>query len=111
MGTYRSDALAALGDPTRRLIFETLAAGPLSVGELAQRLPVSRPAVSQHLKALKEAGLVRDRAAGTRRIYQVDATGVDAIRAYLDQVWGEALAAFARAVESDGSTDRTDSKE
>ena len=75
-------------------------AGPLSVGELAQRLPVSRPAVSQHLKALKEAGLVTDRAAGTRRIYQVDPTGVEALRAYLDQIWGDALSAFARAAEA-----------
>jgi DNA-binding transcriptional ArsR family regulator len=100
VGTYRSAGLGALGDPTRRLIFETLAAGPLSVGELAQRLPVSRPAVSQHLKALKDAGLVTDRAAGTRRIYQVDPTGVEALRTYLDQVWGDALAAFARAAEA-----------
>ena len=100
METYRSAGLGALGDPTRRLIFETLVAGPLSVGELAQRLPVSRPAVSQHLKALKEAGLVTDRAAGTRRIYQVDPTGVEALRAYLDQIWGDALSAFARAAEA-----------
>ena len=90
-----------LGDPTRRQIFETLAAGPLSVGELAQRLPVSRPAVSQHLRALKEAGLVVDRAAGTRRIYQVDPTGVATLRAYLDQIWGDALASFQKAVENE----------
>jgi DNA-binding transcriptional ArsR family regulator len=83
------------------MIFETLAAGPLSVGELAKRLPVSRPAVSQHLRALKEAGLVTDRPAGTRRIYQVDPTGVAALRAYLDQIWGDALAAFKQAVEDD----------
>ena len=90
-----------LGDPTRRQIFETLAAGPLSVGELAQRLPVSRPAVSQHLRALKEAGLVVDRAVGTRRIYQVDPTGVASLRAYLDQIWGDALASFQKAVENE----------
>ena len=100
-----------LGDPTRRTIFETLAAGPLSVGELAERLPVSRPAVSQHLRALKEAGLVRDRAVGTRRIYHVDPTGVAALRAYLDQIWGEALAAFKDAVESDRADDDTSTKE
>jgi DNA-binding transcriptional ArsR family regulator len=100
VGTYRLEALGVLGDPTRRQIFELLAAGPLSVGELAQRLPVSRPAVSQHLRALKEAGLVVDRAAGTRRIYQVDPTGVAGLRAYLDQIWGTALAAFQQAVEA-----------
>ena len=93
-----------LGDPTRRLIFETLAAGPLSVGELAGRLPVSRPAVSQHLRALKEAGLVIDRAAGTRRIYQVNPSGVASLRAYLDQIWGDALAAFQREVEAQQKT-------
>jgi DNA-binding transcriptional ArsR family regulator len=101
VGTYRLEALGVLGDPTRRQIFETLAAGPLSVGELAQRLPVSRPAVSQHLRALKEAGLVVDRAAGTRRIYQVDPTGVASLRAYLDQIWGDALASFQKAVENE----------
>ncbi|HEX6872043.1 MAG TPA: metalloregulator ArsR/SmtB family transcription factor [Micromonosporaceae bacterium] len=100
MGAYRLDALAVLGDPTRRQIFEQLVAGPLSVGELASRLPVSRPAVSQHLRALKDAGLVADRAMGTRRIYQIDPTGVGALRAYLDQLWTEALAAFARFTES-----------
>ena len=101
MGTYRLEALGVLGDPTRRQIFELLAAGPLSVGELAQRLPVSRPAVSQHLRALKEAGLVIDRASGTRRIYQVDPTGVGQLRAYLDQIWGHALEAFRKAVEEE----------
>jgi DNA-binding transcriptional ArsR family regulator len=93
--TYRLDGLSALGDPTRRLIFETLAAGPCSVGELAGRLPVSRPAVSQHLRTLKDAGLVTDRAAGTRRIYQVDPAGVARLRRYLDNIWSDALAAFA----------------
>jgi DNA-binding transcriptional ArsR family regulator len=104
------EALGVLGDPTRRTIFETLAAGPLSVGELADRLPVSRPAVSQHLRALKEAGLVRDRAVGTRRIYHVDPTGVASLRAYLDQNWGEALAAFKDAVK-DGRDDDTSTEE
>jgi len=112
VGTYRPKAITpeaigvaaigALGDPTRRLIFETLAAGPLSVGELAQRLPVSRPAVSQHLRALKQAGLVTDRAAGTRRIYQLDPSGVARLQAYLDQIWDEALTAFKQAAEADG---------
>jgi len=110
VGTYRIEALGVLGDPTRRLIFETLAAGPLSVGELAKRLPVSRPAVSQHLRALKDAGLVTDRPAGTRRIYQVDPTGVAALRAYLDQIWGDALAAFKQAVEAEPDGDHLEEK-
>lgn len=109
--TYRLGALGALGDPTRRAIFEKLAAGPLSVGEIADRLPVSRPAVSQHLRALKDAGLVVDRAAGTRRIYQVNPSGVARLRAYLDQIWSDALAAFKEAVEADsaGSAGAADS--
>ncbi|MGE5828835.1 MAG: ArsR/SmtB family transcription factor [Micromonosporaceae bacterium] len=110
METYRSlEPLGVLGDPTRRLIFETLIRGPRSVGDLAGELPVSRPAVSQHLRALKAAGLVVDRPAGTRRIYQVDPGGVAALRAYLDQLWGDALAAFQQAV--DGSPDPTDTME
>ncbi|MEJ2852991.1 MULTISPECIES: ArsR/SmtB family transcription factor [Saccharothrix] len=99
MGTY--GALAALGDPTRRLIFERLTAGPLAVGELAAQLPVSRPAVSQHLKVLKEARLVRDEAVGTRRVYRVDPAGVRELRDYFDDIWAQALAAFARAVEEE----------
>jgi DNA-binding transcriptional ArsR family regulator len=91
--------LTALGDPTRRAIFERLAERPLPVGELADELPVSRPAVSQHLKVLKDAGLVRDRRAGNRRIYQVDPDGVGALRAYLDHFWNQSLTAFKRAVE------------
>ena len=108
METYRLEPLGALGDPTRRLIFETLAARPLSVGDIAQRLPISRPAVSQHLRALKDAGLVVDRPAGTRRIYQVNPAGVERLRAYLDHIWGAALAAFKQAVESEpeGQADR-----
>jgi DNA-binding transcriptional ArsR family regulator len=92
-------ALTALGDPTRRAIFERLAERPRAVGELARELPVSRPAVSQHLKVLKEAGLVIDRPAGARRIYQLDPDGVGALRAYLDQFWSKALAAYKTAVE------------
>src|ERR671938_1754758 len=91
----------ALGDPTRRAIFEQLSEGPRAVGELAGELPVSRPAVSQHLKALKEAGLVVDRAVGTRRIYHINPGGVAAVRAYLDQIWGDALAAFQAFVEQE----------
>ena len=97
--TYHLDGLAALGDPTRRAIFERLAEGPSAVGELARGLPVSRPAVSQHLKVLKEARLVIDRSAGNRRIYQVDPDGVGALRAYLDQFWNRSLTAFKAAVE------------
>jgi DNA-binding transcriptional ArsR family regulator len=97
VGTYGGDALAALGDPTRRAIFECLASGPRAVGQLASELPVSRPAVSQHLRVLKQAGLVTDRATGTRRIYQIRQQGVQAIHAYLDQMWGQALASFQAA--------------
>jgi DNA-binding transcriptional ArsR family regulator len=96
---YRLDGIAALADPTRRQIFERLADGPLAVGELAHELPVSRPAVSQHLKVLKEAGLVSDRASGTRRIYQVNPNGVGELRAYLDRFWVRSLAAFKQAAE------------
>jgi DNA-binding transcriptional ArsR family regulator len=88
-----------LGDPTRRAIFERLADRPRAVGELAGELPVSRPAVSQHLKVLKTAGLVVDRPLGTRRIYQLDPDGVAALRAYLDQFWSKSLAAYKEAVE------------
>jgi DNA-binding transcriptional ArsR family regulator len=86
VGTYGGDALVALGDPTRRAIFECLARGPKAVGQLAGELPVSRPAVSQHLRVLKQAGLVTDRATGTRRIYRIRQQGVQAIHAYLDQM-------------------------
>ena len=97
--TYAADGWAALGDPTRRAIFERLADGPRSVGELARGLPVSRPAVSQHLKVLKDAGLVTDRPDGNRRLYQINADGVGALRAYLDRFWNQSLAAFKRAAE------------
>lgn len=97
--TYRDAGWTALGDPTRRAIFEHLADRPRSVGELAGELPVSRPAVSQHLKVLKDAGLVVDRPAGTRRIYQLDPAGVGALRADLDRFWSKALDAYKSIVE------------
>jgi DNA-binding transcriptional ArsR family regulator len=97
--TYQADGWTALGDPTRRAIFERLAEHPRAVGELAGDLPVSRPAVSQHLKVLKAAGLVVDRPAGNRRIYQVDPDGVAALRAQLDRFWTDALAAYKAAAE------------
>jgi DNA-binding transcriptional ArsR family regulator len=87
-------AFAALADPSRRRVFERLRAGPLSVGALAKHMPVSRPAVSQHLKVLKEAGLVTDHAEGTRRVYSIDPQGLAALRSWLDQFWDDALAAF-----------------
>ena len=96
-----ADGLTALGDPTRRAVFELLAQGPTSVGQLAALLPVSRPAVSQHLRVLKEAGLVHDRAVGTRRVYQLDPEGLAVVRAYLDRFWGEALDAFKTYAEQD----------
>ena len=92
-------ALQALGDPTRLAIFDRIAAHPRAVGELAGELPVSRPAVSQHLRVLKDAGLVMDRADGARRIYHVNPDGVEAIRHWLDGFWDEALARFKEAVE------------
>ncbi|MDQ6820319.1 MAG: metalloregulator ArsR/SmtB family transcription factor [Actinomycetota bacterium] len=98
--TYEGDAFTALADPTRRGIFERLARGPSAVGELASGLPVSRPAVSQHLKVLKDAGLVTDRRAGTRRIYQLDLEGVGVLRAYLDRFWSQSLTAFKSAIDN-----------
>ena len=99
METYRANGWHALGDPTRRAIFERLAERPRPVGELARELPVSRPAVSQHLKVLKEAGLVVDQPAGNRRIYRLDPDGVGALRADLERFWSKALAAYKAAVE------------
>jgi len=92
-------AFAALSDPTRQQVFQRLRSGGLSVGEIARGLPVSRPAVSQHLKVLKQAGLVADRADGTRRVYHIDPKGLAAMRAWLDQFWDVALTAFAEDVE------------
>lgn len=92
-----SAILTALADPTRRAIFELLAQSPSPVGELARELPISRPAVSQHLKVLKSAGLVTDHAAGTRRVYAIDPAGIAAIRDYFEQFWQQTLARFRAA--------------
>ena len=102
-------ALAALADPTRRRVFERLKSGPQSVGAIARRMPVSRPAVSQHLKVLKEAGLVADRPEGTRRVYYIDPNGLSSLRRWLDQFWDQALSAFQAEVEGD-VTKRKDKK-
>ena len=99
-------ALDALGDPTRRAIFELLAAGPRPVGAIALELPVSRPAVSQHLKVLKEAGLVTDRPDGNRRMYELNPDGVAGVREYFDRFWNHALVAFKRRTEQQGQEDR-----
>jgi DNA-binding transcriptional ArsR family regulator len=96
------EAIAALADPTRRSVFEELRRGPVSVGGLAERLPVSRPAVSQHLRVLKEAGLVRERREGTRRLYSVRGDGLAELRAYVDALWQDALDAFEAAAEAAG---------
>src|SRR5689334_19988442 len=92
-------ALTALADPTRRAVFERLKRGPSAVGELAEGLPVSRPAVSQHLKVLKEAGLVREQQDGTRRIYSIDPEGLGQLRKWLDQFWDVALTSFKAEAE------------
>src|SRR5947208_10441722 len=98
--------MAALADPTRRAIFERLRGGPRPVGELARDLPVSRPAVSQHLRVLKEAGLVSERKHGTRRLYRIEPDAVEALRAYFDAFWSQALAAFKAAAESEERSSR-----
>jgi DNA-binding transcriptional ArsR family regulator len=98
---YAAGGFAALGDPTRREIFSRIAERPRAVGELARELPVSRPAVSQHLRVLKDAGLVMDRAEGNRRIYQADPAGLAALRAQLDTFWNQALATFEQVVDHD----------
>jgi DNA-binding transcriptional ArsR family regulator len=100
--TYERSPLGALAEPTRLAIFELLAEQPLPVGELAARLPISRPAVSQHLKVLKDVGLVVDRPQGTRRLYQVDPSGVAELRSYLDRFWSLALSSFKSVVERTG---------
>ena len=92
----------ALGDPTRRRIFERLRGGPLAVGELAAELPVSRPAVSQHLRVLREAGLVADRREGTRRLYELAPEGLTELRDWVDTFWSEALARFKAEAEREG---------
>jgi DNA-binding transcriptional ArsR family regulator len=93
------NVMLALADPTRRRVFERLGRGPRAVGELAKGLPVSRPAVSQHLKVLKDAGLVRDEAQGARRVYEIDPKGLGAMRAWLDRFWDEALESFRNEAE------------
>jgi DNA-binding transcriptional ArsR family regulator len=100
------DALTALGEPTRRAIFEQLAERPRAVVELADALPVSRPAISQHLKVLKQARLVTDRAAGTRRIYRLDLNGVGALRAELERYWNQAMSAYKAIVEQPTEEER-----
>ena len=103
MDAYRpDDAWSVLGDPSRRSIVECLAERPRAVGELADALPISRPAVSRHLRLLKEAGLVIDRAEGTRRLYRLHDDGIAAVRDYLEQVWGDAAARFRIAAENTG---------
>jgi DNA-binding transcriptional ArsR family regulator len=104
------NALAALADPTRRRIFERLKSGPQAVGSIARWMPVSRPAVSQHLKVLKEAGLVADRPEGTRRVYHIDPNGLGALRAWVDQFWDQALSAFQAEVETRMSEQRDKGK-
>lgn len=99
MQTYRQSPLLALGDPTRLAILERLADRPLAVVDLARGLPVSRPAVSQHLRVLKDAGLVVDQAVGNRRIYRADPVGLAALRDQFDRFWGQALATYKTIVE------------
>jgi len=100
VNTYQSAQLDALGDPTRRAILARLISGPLPVGELARDFPVSRPAISQHLRILKNARLVVDRPAGNRRLYELNPEGIDSLRQYFDQFWTQALAAFKAAAEA-----------
>ena len=102
---YGNTAFSALSDPTRRRVLERLAGGPRAVGDIAEGLPVSRPAVSQHLKVLKEAGLVSDRHEGARRIYAIDPKGLGAMRAWLDQFWDTALLAFKAEAERVAAND------
>jgi DNA-binding transcriptional ArsR family regulator len=109
--TYEVDPWDALGDGTRRTIFECIVARPRAVGELARDLPVSRPAVSQHLRVLKEAGLVSDRADGTRRVYAVNQTGLEALRADLDRFWTHGLTAFKSVAERSNRSQRKKRKE
>lgn len=99
MTAYQTSPWDALGDPTRRALFERIVRSPVAVGELAAEMPISRPAVSQHLRVLKDAGLVRDRAEGTRRVYSVSAAGLTKLRSDLDRFWDHALMAFKDAVE------------
>jgi DNA-binding transcriptional ArsR family regulator len=99
VNAYTNAQLDALGDATRRAIVDRLLRGPVSVGRLAEEFPVSRPAISQHLRVLKQANLVTDQAAGTRRVYQLNPQGFESLREYFDQFWSNALAAFKQKVE------------
>ena len=103
MTAYQGEALTALADPTRRSIFELLQLGPRPVSDLAAHVPISRPAVSQHLKVLKDAGLVSVTTRGTRHVYRLDPAGLAEIRAYLDQFWTVALSSFAEAAETEAA--------
>jgi DNA-binding transcriptional ArsR family regulator len=101
---YVSDQLAALADPTRLAVFERLAKRPAAVQEIADHFPVSRPAISQHLRVLKDAGLVLDEAVGNRRVYRVNPTGIEEIRSYFDRFWSDALSSFKAFIETNPST-------
>jgi DNA-binding transcriptional ArsR family regulator len=104
--TYQEAKLDALGDATRRAILRQLLGGPVSVGDLAEKFPMSRPAISQHLKILKDAELVLDRAEGNRRLYQINTEGFDSLRDYFDQFWTQALDAFKKKVEQKKKKER-----
>jgi DNA-binding transcriptional ArsR family regulator len=99
VNAYQDSQLDALGDPTRRAILARLLDGPIAVGELAEDFPISRPAISQHLRVLKQANLVVDRPAGNRRLYQLNPAGFETVREYFEQFWAQALSAFKRKVE------------
>ncbi len=101
---YVSEQLAALADPTRLAVFERLAKRPAAVQEIADHFPVSRPAISQHLRVLKNAGLVLDEAVGNRRVYRVNPTGIEEIRSYFERFWGDALSSFKTFIETNPST-------
>jgi DNA-binding transcriptional ArsR family regulator len=105
VGTYASTALIALGDPSRQAIVERLAGGPLAVSELAAQLPISRPAVSQHLKVLAEAGVVGYRAVGTKRVYHLDLAAISAIKVYLDGFWHHGMSSFAAFADDTAPAD------
>ncbi|MDQ6838595.1 MAG: metalloregulator ArsR/SmtB family transcription factor [Actinomycetota bacterium] len=106
-----ANVLTALADPTRRRVFELIAERPSPVGELAEQLPVSRPAVSQHLKVLRLAGLVEERRLGTRHVYSLDASGLEAVRAYFDSFWQRSLTAFKTAVEQSTTSNQSATEE
>lgn len=106
MNTYQQAQLDALGDSTRRAIIDRLLNGPVSVGKLAEEFPVSRPAISQHLRILKAADLVHDRAAGTRRVYSLNPQGFASLREYFDKFWTTALAAFQKRIEDENNAKR-----